>query len=176
MGVKNETPVASCKRQGVTEDILMGAVINSGLSSFQIGFMYGVAPSYVCSLAIKNLGEDAFCSMEKEALARLRSKIGELLLAGRSQSEAARECGISGHAFRQLSIMQAESFTRATDGIYVVDDDEDQHEEYELPDMGANRINLKYLDFEISYTTSKEPEESILSICRFLIGGGNASS
>ena len=65
MGVKNETPVASCKRQGVTEDILMGAVINSGLSSFQIGFMYGVAPSYVCSLAIKNLGEDAFCSMER---------------------------------------------------------------------------------------------------------------
>lgn len=172
MGVKNDAAVPSCKRHNVTEDVLMGAVINSGLCSFQIGFMYGVAPSYICSLAIKNLGEAAFCSLEKEALARLRSKIGELLLAGRSQNEAARECGISSHSFRQLAEMQEVNSGR-TASVCIVDDDED---DYELPDTGANRISLKYLDFEISYTTGKDPEESILSICRFLIGGSDAAS
>ena len=176
MSVPNTATLHSVNKTEVTESQVADVIIQGNLCSYQIGLKFGISPTKVREIGQKYMGIKEYAHKENLLVEELQKTIALYVLTGKPKSYILKECGISNYAFDQLSNsfignngLSAEQITR------VVDDNDCDYElnEDAIDDIAPvlKSVSLKYLDFELNYTTEADPEESIIAICKFLIGG-----
>ena len=136
----------------VSDEQILTAFVDSGLSSHEVAHSLGVRVQRVQQVCTREFGADVFQAQESLAVKRLTERMRQLLQEGKTQAAVMRECKVSQTSLNQLVIGQS--------AVSLVVNDDDPR--------AATPISIKMHDIEIKYATTMAAEDSIAYICQML--------
>ena len=150
----------------VSDEQILTAFVDSGLSSHEVAHSLGVRVQRVQQVCTREFGADAFQAQESLAVKRLTERMRQLLQEGKTQAAVMRECKVSQTSLNQLVIGQSAV-------SLVVNDDDPRAKPINgngPHQIGASAtpISIKMHDIEIKYATTMAAEDSIAYICQML--------
>lgn len=156
------------------------AIVDSGASSYEIGYKYQVSPYLVRNIGAQAFGEESYKRQEQVAVDKLKSRIEHLLSTGVTEADVAKSLGITILALKQVIAPPSEQITDLFSEV-IEDDELPNNSEADTnckPSLksASRTIYLKYNGLEVTYDTERDAESSIIAICVALQGVRNATN
>lgn len=157
------------------------AIVDSGASSYEIGYKYQVSPYLVRNIGTQVFGEESYNKQEQVAVDKLKSRIEHLLSTGVSESDVAKSLGITILALKQVVAPPSENITNLFSEVIEDEDDKSKSSQADnrhkpVTKSASRTIYLKYNGLEVTYDTERDAESSIIAICVALQGVRNATN
>ena len=150
----------------VSDEHILTAFVDSGLSSHEVAHALGVRVQRVQQVCKREFGADVFQAQESLAVKSLTDRMRQMLQEGKTQAAVMRECKVSQSSLNQLVIGQS--------AVSLVVNDDDPRAQLingNVPHhigTSATPISIKMRDIEVKYATTMAAEDSIAYICQIL--------